>query len=146
MILKSLECAKRVCSTTCSQGKTERHIPLDKVKKYKNVSRPSLYLAHSYSRIGQSFIWNHFRMRTVHWSEIHIQCSMEAVFNVRVATPRSSVPSTVRKCAVPTYHLCSEISFSRTSNSPDLISYIYRIASVTLYCLYVYMVTQLHAH
>jgi len=70
---------------------------------------------------------------------------MEAIFNVRVATPRGSVPSTVRKCVVPTDHLCSEISFSRTSNSPDLISYIYRIASVMLYCLYVYMVTQLHA-
>jgi len=27
---------------------------------------------------------------------------------------------------------CSEISFSRTSKSPDLISYIYRIASVTI--------------
>jgi len=53
------------------------------------------------------------------------------------------------KCAVPTDHLCSEISFSRTSNSPDLISYIHRIASVTLetlYCLCVYMVAQLHAH
>ena len=75
-------------------------------------------------------------MRTVHWTGIHIQCSMEAVFNVRVATPRGNVPSTARKCAVPTDHLCSEISFSRTSNSPDLISYIYRICSVTLDTLY----------
>jgi len=68
---------------------------------------------------------------------------------LRVATPRGSAPSTVRKCAVPTDHLCSEISFSRTSNSPDLISYTYRIASVTLetlHCLCVYMLAQLHAH
>jgi len=68
---------------------------------------------------------------------------------IRVATTRGSVPSTVSKGAVPTNHLCSEISFLRTSNSPDLISYIYSIASVTLetaYCLYVYMVVQLHAH
>jgi len=74
---------------------------------------------------------------------------MEAVFNVRVATPRGNVPSTARKCAVLTDHLCSEISLSRTSNSPDLISYIYRICSVTLetlYCLSVCMVVQLHAH
>jgi len=45
--------------------------------------------------------------------------------------------------------LCSEISFSRIGNSPDLISHINCIASVTLetlYCLCVYMVVQLHAH
>jgi len=74
---------------------------------------------------------------------------MEAVLNVRVATPRGSVPFTLRKCAVPTHHLCSEISFSRTSNSLDLISYIHCIASVTLetlYCLCVHMVAQMHAH
>jgi len=47
-------------------------------------------------------------MRTVHWTGIHIQCSMAAVFNVRVATPRGCVPLTVRKCAVRTDHLCSE--------------------------------------
>jgi len=57
-------------------------------------------------------------------------------FQCKVATPRGSVPSTVRKCAVPTDHLCSEISFSRTSNSPDLTSKTYRIASVTLETLY----------
>jgi len=99
--------------------------------------------------IWQSFVWNYFRMRTVHWTGIHIQCSMPAVFNVRVATPRGSVPLTVRKCAVPIDHLCSEISFLRTSKSPDLISYIYRIASVsleTLYCLCAYMVGKLHKH
>ena len=97
----------------------------------------------------QSFVWNYFRMKTVHCPGIHIQCPMPAVFNVRVATPRGSVHSTVRECAMPTDHLCSEISFSRTSYSPDLISYIYRIASVTLetlYCLCVYKVAQLHAH
>jgi len=46
--------------------------------------------------------------------------------------------------------LGSEILFSRTNNCPtDLISFAYRIASVTfeaLYCLCVYMVVQLHAH
>ena len=75
-------------------------------------------------------------MRTVHWTGIHIQCSMAAAFNARVATPRDSVPSTVRKCEVPTNHLCSEISFSRTSNIPDLILYIYRITSVMLETLH----------
>ena len=37
--------------------------------------------------------------------------------------------TTSLQCAVPTDHLCSEMSFSCTSNSLDLISYIYRIAS-----------------
>ena len=56
------------------------------------------------------------------WTVIHIQYSMAAVFSAsRVATPRGSVPSTVHKCAVPINHLCSEISFLRPSNSPDLI-------------------------
>jgi len=31
----------------------------------------------------QSFVWNYFRMRTVHRTGIHIQCSVAAVFNVR---------------------------------------------------------------
>jgi len=35
---------------------------------------------------------------------------MAAVFNVRVETPRGSVPSTVRKCAVPTDHLCAGLT------------------------------------
>ena len=65
------------------------------------------------------------------------------VFNVSVATPRGSVPSVVHKYAVPTDHLCSEISFSRTSNSSDLISYIYCIASVTLKRFTAYVFTWL---
>ena len=45
--------------------------------------------------------------------------------------------------------LRSEISFSRTCNIPNLISYIYRIALLTLQTLYwlcVYIVAQSHAH
>jgi len=49
---------------------------------------------------------------------------------------RLQLCSTVRKCSMPTDHLCGDMSFSRTNNSPDLISYIYRIASVTLETLY----------
>ena len=93
----------------------------------------------------QSFVWNYFRMRTVHWTGIHVQWSMAAVFNKRVATPTGSFPFTVRKCAVPTAHLCREISLSRISDSPGLISYIHRMAFVTLeplYCLCVCMVAQ----
>ena len=53
-------------------------------------------------------------------------------------------------CAVPPDHLCSAaISFSRTSNIPNITSYIHRIAFVTLDTLHwlcVYMVAQLHAN
>jgi len=44
----------------------------------------------------------------------------------------SSVFSKVRYCAVPSCQLRSEISFSRTYNNPNLISYIYCTALVML--------------
>ena len=46
-------------------------------------------------------------------------------FQTEGCDSRGSVPSKVCKCAVPTDHLCSEISFLCSSNSPDLILYIY---------------------
>jgi len=40
----------------------------------------------------------------------------------------------LRKCAVPTDHLRSQSSFSRTKNSPNLMSYIGRTALATPDC------------
>ena len=40
----------------------------------------------------QSFVWNYFRMRTVHWTGIHIHCSMSTVFNVRLRLPEAVFP------------------------------------------------------
>jgi len=60
----------------------------------------------------------------------------------------ASVPSDVRKCAVPPDYSCSKISFSRTCNIPNLISYIHRKALLpleTLHWLCVCIVAQLHA-
>ena len=82
---------------------------------------------------------------------------MLAVFPLTTARYRlwwSHCPSLGRlKCqqvSLRDSSLGSEISFSRTNNCPtDLISFTYRIASVTfeaLYCLCVYMVVQLRAH
>jgi len=42
------------------------------------------------------------------------------------------VPSKVRNYAVPSDHLRSETSFSRTCNIANLISYIYRISLLML--------------
>ena len=38
----------------------------------------------------QSFVWNGFLMRTVHWTGIH--CSMPAVFNLRSRLPEAVFP------------------------------------------------------
>jgi len=40
----------------------------------------------------QPFVWNYFRMRTVHWTGIHIHCSTPAVFNVRSRLPEAVFP------------------------------------------------------
>ena len=37
----------------------------------------------------QSFAWNYVGMRTVHWTGIHIHCSLLAVFNVRSRLPEA---------------------------------------------------------
>jgi len=106
-------------------------------------------LAHSYSRIDNHSFEIIFECELFTGLEFTFNALMAAIFNVRIATLRGSVSSPVRKCAVPTDH-CVVKSHSRTANCPtDLISYINRIASVTLetlYCLCVYMVVQLHAH
>jgi len=64
------------------------------------------------------------------------------------------VPSEVRSwqlrmCATPPDHLRSEISFSRTGNILNLMSYTHCLELLTLetlHWLYIYMVAQLFAH
>ena len=61
----------------------------------------------------------------------------------------TSVPSEVHKCTELPRHLCSEISFLRTCNIPNLISYVYRIALSKRFagCVStIYMVVKLHVH
>jgi len=61
----------------------------------------------------------------------------------------TSVPSEVLKCAELPEHLRSEISFLRTCNIPNLISYIYRIAPSKRFtgCVStIYMAVKLHVH
>jgi len=41
---------------------------------------------------SESFVRNYLLMRTVHWTGIHIHCSMPAVFNVRSRLPEAVFP------------------------------------------------------
>jgi len=62
---------------------------------------------------------------------------------------RASVPSKVRNCAEPPEHLRSEISFLRTCNIQNLLSYTHRIALSKRFTGRVstaYMVVKVHAH
>jgi len=39
-----------------------------------------------------TIIWNYFRLRNVHWTGLHIQCSVAVVFNVSSRLPEAVFP------------------------------------------------------
>jgi len=69
--------------------------------------------------------WKFFSKERSSWNQLR----------KRERKPLFSVPSTMRNCAIPRDNLRSEISFSRTCNIPNLISYIYNRALVAFVTL-----------